>query len=182
MRNNSILLLATICLLSLIGCSQQQARKPISQSSGSFMKESAARNKKLVASEESRIDSIIKSNPEKDYFASTKGYWYQYDIQNKTDSISPKKGDVAYFECEIKSLDGSIIYSKLELGPQEYYVDKEQKILIGLRHGIKLMHKKEKVNFLLPSNMAYGYRGDNKRIGANEPIICSVTLTDFKPE
>lgn len=182
MKKNTLFFLTILSLLSIFGCSQQQARKPISQASGSFMKLSAARNKIIVATEESRIDSIIKSNPENDYYTSTKGYWYQYDIQNKIDSITPKKGDIAYFEYEIKSLDGSVIYSKLELGPQKYYVDKEQKILMGLRHGIKLMHKKEKVNFLFPSNMAYGFRGDNKRIGANEPIICSVTLTDFKPE
>ena len=30
--------------------------------------------------------------------------------------------------------------------------------------------------------MAYGYHGDEKRIGANQPIICTVTLNDFKPE
>jgi len=29
--------------------------------------------------------------------------------------------------------------------------------------------------------MAYGYHGDNRRIGTNEPLICTVTLTDFKP-
>jgi FKBP-type peptidyl-prolyl cis-trans isomerase len=70
----------------------------------------------------------------------------------------------------------------LELKPQEYHVDKEQKIIIGLRHGIKLMHKKEKITFLFPSHVAYGYHGDGKRIGANQPIICTVTLNDFKPE
>jgi len=60
-------------------------------------------------------------------------------------------------------------------------VDK-QNIIMGLRDGIKLMHKKEKVIFLFPSNMGYGYHGDNKRIGVNIPLICTVTLNDFKPE
>jgi hypothetical protein len=30
--------------------------------------------------------------------------------------------------------------------------------------------------------MAYGYHGDEKRIGTNQPIICTVKLNDFKPE
>jgi hypothetical protein len=30
--------------------------------------------------------------------------------------------------------------------------------------------------------MAYGYHGDNKRIGTNQPLICTVTLNDFEPE
>jgi gliding motility-associated peptidyl-prolyl isomerase len=171
-----------ITVLFFLGCSQQKARKPISQSSGTFLKESAERNKKLIASEETKIDSIIKSNPDSNYISSKKGYWYIYESKNDQDTLRPKKGDVAYFNYEIKDLRGNIIYSELELKPQEYHVDKEQKIIIGLRHGIKLMHKKEKITFLFPSHVAYGYHGDEKRIGANQPIICTVTLNDFKPE
>lgn len=171
-----------ITVLYFLGCSQQKARKPISQSSGTFLKESAERNKKLIASEETKIDSIIKSNPDSNYISSKKGYWYIYESKNDQDTLRPKKGDVAYFNYEIKDLRGNIIYSELELKPQEYHVDKEQKIIIGLRHGIKLMHKKEKITFLFPSHVAYGYHGDEKRIGANQPIICTVTLNDFKPE
>lgn len=177
---NIVLILMSV--LFFLGCSQQKARKPISQSSGTFLKESAERNKKLIASEETKIDSIIKSNPDSNYISSKKGYWYIYESKNDQDTLRPKKGDVAYFNYEIKDLRGNIIYSELELKPQEYHVDKEQKIIIGLRHGIKLMHKKEKITFLFPSHVAYGYHGDEKRIGANQPIICTVTLNDFKPE
>jgi FKBP-type peptidyl-prolyl cis-trans isomerase len=67
------------------------------------------------------------------------------------------------------------------LRPQTYVVDK-QNIMMGLRDGIKLMRKNEKVTFLFPSHMAFGYRGDTKRINSNEPIICTVTLNDFKPQ
>ncbi|MEY2671457.1 MAG: hypothetical protein RLZZ577_1773 [Bacteroidota bacterium] len=43
-------------LLSTTSCHKnQEARKPISHSSGSFMKESVNRNKKLIAGEEERI-------------------------------------------------------------------------------------------------------------------------------
>lgn len=176
------LLLLFIGVFTILSCSRQKARRPISQSSGTFMKESAERNKKLIATEEAMIDSIIKSNPEMNYIASKKGYWYHYESKNDLDTLRPKKGDVAYFDYEIKDLKGNIIYSDVELKPQEYHVDKEQKIIIGLRHGIKLMHKKEKITFLFPSHVAYGYHGDERRIGTNEPIICTVTLNDFKPE
>ena len=171
-----------ITVLFVLSCSQQKARRPISQSSGTFMRESAERNKKLIANEESKIDSIIKSNPDSNYISSKKGYWYIYESKNDKDTLRPRKGDIAYYDYEIKDLRGNIIYSEFELKPQEYYVDKEQKIIMGLRHGIKLMHKKERITFLFPSHVAYGYHGDEKRIGANQPIICTVTLNDFKPE
>ena len=163
-------------------CKQHQdSRKPISQTSGSFMKKSIARNKKLVASEETQIEALIKSNPNVKYIASKKGYWYTYVTKNEIDTLTPKKGDVAFFDYEIKDLKGTIIYSELELRPQIYYVDK-QSIMTGLRDGIKLMRKNEKVSFLFPSNMGYGYHGDDKKIGTNQPLICTVTLRDFKSE
>lgn len=178
--NKIVLLLLTVVFV--LSCSQQKARRPISETSGTFMRESAERNKKLIASEETRIDSIIKSNPDSNYISSKKGYWYLYESKNDQDTLRPIKGDIAYYNYEIKDLRGNIIYSELELKPQEYHVDKEQKIIIGLRHGIKLMHKKEKITFLFPSHVAYGYHGDEKKISANQPIICTVTLNDFKPE
>jgi len=166
----------------LVGCKQHEdVRRPISRSSGSFMKKSADRNKKLVANEEDVIKKIIKSNPKVKYYATRKGYWFSYDEQNTTDTQTPRKGDIAYFNLEIKNIKGQVIYSESELGPQTYYVDK-QDIMMGLRDGIKLMHKNETVTFLFPSHIAYGYHGDNKKIGTNESLICTVTLRNFVPD
>jgi len=170
-----------LIVMLAMACKQQQARYPVSRSSGTFMKESVERNKKMNAGEEDKIDSIIKSNPEIKYIASSKGYWYHYEIKNDNSTLTPVKGDVANFDYEIKDLKGNVVYSEVELRPQTYIVDK-QNIMMGLRDGIKLMHKNEKVTFLFPSRMGYGYHGDNKRIGSNEPLICTVTLNDFKPE
>ncbi|HRN99737.1 MAG TPA: gliding motility-associated peptidyl-prolyl isomerase GldI [Flavobacterium sp.] len=167
----------------LAACSQNnnQARKPISHSQGSFMRESVIRNKKLIAQEERKIDSIIKSMPDTKVYASQKGYWYFYEVRNEKDTLRPRKGDVAYFDYDVKDLNGNVIYSEVQLRPQTYYVDK-QNIMMGLRDGIKLMRKEETVTFLFPSYMAYGYHGDNKRIGHNEPLMCTVTLNHFEPE
>ena len=55
-------------------------------------------------------------------------------------------------------------------------------MLTGLRDGIKLMKKGETISFLFPSHMAYGYHGDDQKIGINQPIICTVTLKDIQPD
>jgi gliding motility-associated peptidyl-prolyl isomerase len=176
------IIIVTIVLF-FVSCSQQQgARRPISHSSGTFMKESVERNKKLVSSEEGQIAAIIKNSPNKKFIASKKGYWYSYLTQNTKDTLTPKKGDIAYYDYEVTDLKGAVIYSADELASQTYYVDKEQKIIIGLRDGIKMMHKNEKVTFLFPSHMAFGYHGDNNKIGHNEPLIYTVTLTNFEKD
>lgn len=165
----------------LASCSQQQARRPLTQNSGQFMKESMNRNIKLIANEEAMIDSVIRKHPERKYIATPKGYWYYYETENTKDTLTPKRGDVAFFDYEIADLQGNVIYSEVELQPQTYLVDK-QNILMGLRDGIKLMNKNEKVSFLFPSHLGHGYRGDNDRIPANLPLVVTVSLRDFKPE
>lgn len=172
------LLFAVFC----VSCKHhEEARRPISQASGTFMKKSADRNKKLVANEEDVIKKIIKNNPKVKYYATKKGYWFTYDEKSATETATPKRGDIAYYNLEVKDINGKIIYSESDLGPQTYYVDK-QDIMMGLRDGIKYMKKNETVTFLFPSHIAYGYHGDNKKIGTNQPLICTVTLRNFVPD
>jgi gliding motility-associated peptidyl-prolyl isomerase len=183
MKHFSKIAITVIVLVTIItSCqSNQEARKPISHASGTFMKQSVDRNKKLIAGEEAEIARVIRQNPKTKFIASTKGFWYSYSVYNHNDTLSPKKGDVALFDYEVQDLKGHSIYSKSELGPQTYFVDK-QNIMSGLREGIKLMHRKEKINFLFTSHMGYGYHGDNKKIGTNKPLLCVVTLRDFMSE
>jgi hypothetical protein len=65
MKLNYFIFLIFFGMLFAYGCKEPEARKPVYKSSGSFMKESIVRNKKLIVAEEKAIDSIIKSNPEK---------------------------------------------------------------------------------------------------------------------
>jgi gliding motility-associated peptidyl-prolyl isomerase len=183
MKHFSKIAITVIVLVTIFtSCqSNQEARKPISHASGTFMKQSVDRNKKLIAGEEAEIARVIRQNPKTKFIASTKGFWYSYSVYNHNDTLSPKKGDVALFDYEVQDLKGHSIYSKSELGPQTYFVDK-QNIMSGLREGIKLMHRKEKINFLFTSHMGYGYHGDNKKIGTNKPLLCVVTLRDFMSE
>lgn len=162
----------------LASCSEQQARKSISHSSGTFMKESIDRNKKMNSQEKETIAQIIKKDTAHSYNISEKGFWYAYKTKSLA-NVLPVKGDVVSFDYEVTDLYGNSIYSATELKTQTYHVDK-QNIMNGLRNGIKLMHKGDKVKFIFPSQSAYGYHGDDKKIGTNQPIICIVTLHDIK--
>ncbi|MEY2670834.1 MAG: gliding motility-associated peptidyl-prolyl isomerase GldI, partial [Bacteroidota bacterium] len=100
-----IAIVVTILVTIITSCqSNQEARKPISHASGTFMKQSVDRNKKLIAGEEAEIARVIRQNKNVKFIASTKGFWYSYIITNKKDTLSPKKGDVALFDYEVKDL------------------------------------------------------------------------------
>jgi len=164
----------------VISCAdREEARYPIEHGSGYFLKRSIDVNKKIVADEETLFDSIIKANPNKEYLLSQKGYWYYFIEKSQSENEFPKYGDLVYFDSEIYSVSGDTIYRKGELKTRGYLVDKE-KIIIGLQDGIKRMKKGEKVEFLFPSHVAYGYLGDRYRIGMNVPIVYVVTIKDIK--
>jgi gliding motility-associated peptidyl-prolyl isomerase len=178
--NSFKLILLVVLTIFITSCSEKQARQPISHTSGTFMKESIDRNKKLNEQEKIAIAKIIQKDTAFLYNRSEKGFWYAYENKS-TENVFPVKGDVVNFDYEITDLYGNTIYSAEELKTQTYHVDK-QNIMSGLRNGIKLMHKGDKVKFIFPSQSAYGYHGDDKKIGTNQPIICLVTLNEIKTE
>jgi len=163
-----ILLFGFLCF----SCKSPEARLPESMQSGSFLKESAERNKKLNQLEQKQIEKIIKSNPDKNYIASESGFWYYYNRQIEIDTPKPQFGDVIDFDYTISNLEGSEIYSKMN---KSYIMDKEE-LFTGLREGLKLLKPSETVTFIFPSQKAYGYYGDENKIGTNVPLICKVTL------
>ncbi|WP_298555285.1 gliding motility-associated peptidyl-prolyl isomerase GldI [uncultured Algibacter sp.] len=173
---NKLLILALFLLV--FGCKTPEARRPVSVKSGSFIDASVERNKKLNAKEKASIEKLMKLQ-EQDYIASESGFWYYYNNKTSIDSLkTPAFGDIINYNYNIKSLNGHIIYSTKELKTQNYTMDKEE-LFTGLREGLKLMKSGETVTFLFPSQKAYGYYGDENKIGRNTPLICEVTINSI---
>jgi len=181
MRIRFILLILTV--ISLGACKSPEARKPVTQNSGSFIDQSIARNKELVAKEEAVIEKMIQQDSTKEYTASANGFWYYYNKQT-TDSLNiktPEFGDVVKFDYTINDLNGNVIYDEGELPTKRYAIDKEE-LFGGLREGLKLMKEGEVVTFIFPSHKAFGYYGDKNKIGTNIPIITKVSLNSIITE
>ena len=166
------LLIFIFTALLFASCKSPEARLPESVQSGSFIKESAERNRKLNELEHKQIESIIKSNPDNAYIASESGFWYFYNNQVESDTIQPQFGDIVDFQYNVSNIEGSEIYSTKN---RTYIMDKEE-LFTGLREGLKLMKPTESATFIFPSQKAFGYYGDEYKIGTNVPLICEVTL------
>ncbi|AJR03686.1 gliding motility-associated peptidyl-prolyl isomerase GldI [Siansivirga zeaxanthinifaciens] len=172
-------LITFILLLVIIACKSPEARRPISVKSGSFIDASVERNKKLNAKEEAIINKYMKLRKDNEYIASGNGFWYYYNVKNDVDSLkTPDFGDIVNYNYNLKSFTGQTIYTTEELKTRTYTIDKEE-LFSGLREGLKLMKTGETVTFLFPSQKAFGYYGDENKIGSNTPIICEVTLNSI---
>lgn len=174
-KTKTILSLVIVGLLFSSCKTSPEPRKPVSTKSDSFIQQSIKRNKAIVKKEEELIKKIIDADTTRQYFSSSNGFWYAYDVSNSKDSITPDTGDEVEFNYNILSLKNDTIYSRAELGERALIIDKEN-IFSGLRQGLKLMKANETVIFYFPSHKVYGYYGDQQKIGRNVPIKSIVTL------
>lgn len=175
MKIKILMLLAGLLLFS---CKSPEARRPVTQKSGSYINDAVERNKKIVAEEEAQIQKIIENDSTREYISSPNGFWYFYNIKDTTSTQTPQFGDVVEFDYSLQNLDGTNIYADEEIAPRTYTMDQEQ-LFSGLRQGLKLMKEGETVTFLFPSHKAFGYYGDKKRIGKDVPVISKVKLINI---
>lgn len=171
-------LLSIALVLIVFGCKTPEARHPVTVKTGSFIDASVERNKKLNAKEKTFIENVMKQK-EQDYIASESGFWYYYNNKIENDTLkTPAFGDIINYNYNVKGINGNLIYSTEDIKTQTYTMDKEE-LFTGLREGLKLMKSGETVTFLFPSQKAYGYYGDENKIGSNVPLICEVTVNSI---
>ncbi len=171
MIKNIVFLLVFLVISS---CSKPEPRKPIVRKTGSFLDESVKRNITINKLEEDLLKREMQNDSLHHYINSENGFWYFYQVKDSLDQLTPKKGDLAIFNYEVKNLNNEIIFSKEEIGKIQYYVGK-QEMISGLHDGIQLMKEGETITFLFPSYKAYGYSG-NEKVNPNEPLIFTVEL------
>jgi gliding motility-associated peptidyl-prolyl isomerase len=175
MRNIPYILLG----LLFAYCGGPEARKPVEVKTGSFIKQSVERNRELLAIEEELIASMITADSSRKYISTDFGAWYSYQQQIPSPGYLPAENDLVTMTYDILSLQNDTIYAREEIGTIEYLVDREE-LFPGLRMGVKLLQKGETATFLMPSHLAFGYHGDNNRIGTNIPLKSTVTIIDIE--
>lgn len=177
MNKLAVLLFTFTCIFA---CKTPEARKPETVKTGSSIEESVIRNKKLYETEEKAIQAYIKTKDTKQFTPSEFGFWIAKDsvVTGTETSKSPEFSDIVNFDFNLKALNGQTIYTASELKNRNYAMDQEE-LFTGLREGLKLMKAGETYTFIFPSQKAYGYYGDENKIGRNTPLISQVTVNSI---
>ena len=166
----------TYLLLSLsvlfLSCKENKPRFPLHKNSNDTTEQSIS--KINIDYQNQLVKNYIVKNSNHEYINSKKGFWFYY--LNKSKIKKPAiTGSEIKFEYSIKNLDNILIYSKDEIGEQNYLMDK-QELLTGIREALKILQEKEKAVFIFPSYKAYGIYGDYNKIAPNTPIICTIEV------
>ena len=172
-------LLFFVLAIVLLSCHKPEPRKPVSYKSGSYLDASVERNKALLKAEEDAIFAIIEKDSLNTYYNSSDGLWYHYIRRNTTDTITPQFGDQVTFTYNLRTFNEDTIYSMEEVGVKTYHID-QQRLMTGLREGLKIMKSNEVITFLIPSSRAYGFYGDQNKIGSDLPLKATVQLHTIK--
>ncbi len=159
----------------VFGCGQPEPRKPVQVKSGQFFKQSVARSKQRLAKERQLIEKLIEKDSTTAYLTSDSGFWYTFEQRSDTGTYQPKTNDEVLLSYAVMQLNGDTIYTNEEIGVVPHLIGKSQ-LFPGLRNAVKLLKEREKATFIFPSSLAYGYKGDNDKIGPTTPIKCSLEL------
>ena len=94
----------------------------------------------------------------------------RYAITRKSDGQAPQKASVLTISYSVSLLSGETLYSEAELGKQVFEAGKG-KVISGLEEGIFLMKEGEKAIFIIPSHLAFGLLGDDKKKTPKETLV-----------
>jgi len=168
-----------LLILIFTNCGGPEPRRPVKVKSASFYKESADRSRELLETEERLIQEIIAQDTAHNYQNSATGSWYFFEKKNEGDDYKAHVNDLVTMTYNVLTLNNDTIYSMKDIGLIKYKVDK-QELFQGLRDGVKLMKENETATFLFPSSLAYGYHGDNDKIGTNVPLKSTLAIVKIE--
>ena len=164
-----------LCLfiLSLISCSGDDNQQALNNISNKQLNDTLVRaNQTFIETEKARIDAYISR---RQLQMQETGTGLRYFIINRTDGVQATDGKRALVNFKVSLLDGTECYSSEKKGPQEFLIGQDN-VESGLHEGIKLMRVGEKAKFIMPSHLAHGLIGDEKKIPPRSVIIYDIEL------
>ena len=164
-----------ILITLLTGCEEPAPRWPVKEKGADFLKQSAERNRRLLEQEQSLLDTLVSRDTLHTYIRSESGSRYYYLVKAASAGYTPEPEDWVTLQYDLATWTGDTLYSADQIGTVRYKVDK-QELFPGLRHSVKLLQAGESAVFYFPSSLAFGYHGDEDRIGPNLPVRSTLTL------
>ncbi len=146
------------------------------QSNSKAEKESLVKvNRYLVNSENKEISNYIKRHK---LDVTKTGSGLSYEITRPGKGEKAQKGKNATLDYKIKLITGDVIYSSLESGPKEFKIGYGG-VESGLEEAILNMRVGDKAIIIIPSHLAHGLLGDNKKIPPRSTIIYEIEFTNL---
>jgi FKBP-type peptidyl-prolyl cis-trans isomerase FkpA len=174
---NNYLIKSFILLIVFVASCSGNDKKPLKKTDTIDYKNTLENvNKKLVKTEEEQITDFINRYGWK---MTQTGTGLRYMIYKKGSGVKAEKNKIAKIKFNVKLITGDICYSSEDDGTKELFIGKSGEVS-GLEEGILLLKVGDRAKFIIPSHLAYGLLGDEKKIPKRATLIYDVELLEIK--
>ena len=133
-------------------------------------------NKTHVEIEDEQIESYVQRHQWK---MRETGSGLRYWIYEKGEGQLAEKGMVALITYNVELLSGKTAYTKEDIGKQQVLIGRDE-IETGMHELLPLLHVGDKVKVVLPSHLAFGLLGDQKKVPMKSSLVYDLELLDLK--
>jgi FKBP-type peptidyl-prolyl cis-trans isomerase len=174
---SSTLILILLCAALLSSCrskpgSDQKSENEVQDPSESLVKA----NRYLVMAEQEDINNYIRRHKwEMEESGSGLRYW----IYKKGDGPKAERGKIAELKYKLWLINGDLVYSSETHGIKTFLIGRGG-VETGLEEAILLLHQGDRARLILPSHLAFGLLGDEKRIPPRTAIVYELELINLK--
>jgi FKBP-type peptidyl-prolyl cis-trans isomerase FkpA len=133
-------------------------------------------NKGIMMTEDREIDDFVRRYQ---WNMTKTQTGLRFMIYQHGNGKSAVKGKVATLKFTVKLLNGDPCYSSAADG-QKVFVIGHGGVESGLEEGILLLKVGDHAKFILPSHLAFGLLGDQRKIPQNASLVYDVELVEIK--
>ena len=175
----AIVYLATV-LQSSCGDDKKKVNNKTDIESKEFKEKLVQANQMSVKRESDEINQYVKH---KDWTMITTGTGLRYMItKNGTGDLANEDTEFRKFatvKFKVSLLDGTLCYSSDSTGLREFLIGQDD-VETGLHEGIQYLHVGDRATFILPSHLAYGLTGDQRRIPPKASVLYDIELMKIR--
>lgn len=181
-KQNTFLFSFFVSLTIFISCgdSHKKTTQNTDLTSKSFQDKLIEANKMYVKRENDEINQYVKHAG---WEMITTGTGLRYMVTKKgTGELAIE--DTAFnkyvkIKFKVSLLDGTICYSSDSTGLREFLIGHDD-VESGLHEGIQYMHVGDNAIFILPSHLAYGLIGDQRKIPPKASVLYDIDLLSLR--
>lgn len=163
-------------VLFFYSCEEKNKKKDITIDEDFVKEKITEKNKENVSVEDSHISDYLRRR-NWDFKKTKTGI--RYKTIDEGYGLTPKKGDIVILSYSVESLRGEEFYNSKADGKMNFVVDKSDEIT-GLHQAVKLMKTGDRTKFIIPSYLAFGVTGDDKKIPRNTTLVYELKLEQIR--
>lgn len=161
----------------LFTCCSEQPKPSASTRHLGMMSDSLVNyNRGVVMSEDQQIEDFIARYG---WTMTKTGTGLRYLIYKKGRGEKGHKGEIAVIGYTSRLLNGNLCYTSDKDGLKEFKIGYGG-VESGVEEGILLMHVGDRAKFILPSHLAFGLLGDQKKIPQQAALVYDIELVKLK--